>query len=189
MIGDEYNNLNGYIADTDHGLGCGLPTEYAGIKKGDTVVDLGSGAGNDVFIARSIVGGSGRVIGTDMTEKMISQANIIKDNLGFSNVDFKLGDIEDFPLKNNIADVVVSNFVLNLVLNKQKAFLEILRVLKSSTHFCISDVVVQGVIPSEFKQSAELYDGCVAGALQQVEYLQLIKDSGFENIEIKKSKK
>lgn len=189
MIGDEYNNLNGYVADADLGLGCGLPTEYAGIKKGDTVIDLGSGAGNDVFIARSIVGDNGKVIGIDMTEEMISRANINKDKLGFTNVEFKLGDIEELPIEDNSADIVVSNCVLNLVPNKAKAFSEIFRVLKSGAHFCISDVVIQGVMPNEFKQSAELYAGCVAGALQQSEYLQLIKDSGFENVEIKKSKK
>jgi len=188
MIGDEYKNVNGYLADADLGLGCGLPTEYAGIKKGDTVVDLGSGAGNDVFIARSIVGENGRVIGLDMTQEMIDKANLNNNKIGFKNVEFKLGDIEDMPVESNIADVVVSNCVLNLVPDKVKAFSEIHRILKPGAHFCISDVVIKGELTEELKQSVELYAGCVAGALEQEEYLKIIQDSGFENIDIKKSK-
>jgi len=188
MIGDEYNNVDGHVADADLGLGCGLPTEYAGIKKGDTVVDLGSGAGNDVFIARSIVGNEGKVIGIDMTEAMIEKANRNNKKLGFKNVEFRLGDIEEIPITDNAADVVVSNCVLNLVPDKVKAFSEIYRILKPGAHFCISDVVIQGELNEELKKSAELYAGCVAGALQQTEYLKIISDAGFSNIEIKKSK-
>lgn len=188
MIGDEYKNVDGYLADADLGLGCGLPTEYAGIQKGDTVVDLGSGAGNDAFIARSIVGENGRVIGLDMTQEMINKSNINNNKLGFTNVEFKLGDIEDMPVESNIADVVVSNCVLNLVPDKEKAFSEINRILKPGAHFCISDVVIKGELTEELKQSAELYAGCVAGALEQEEYLNIIRNAGFENIEIKKSK-
>ena len=189
MIGDEYKNVDGYVADADLGLGCGLPTEYALIQKGDTVVDLGSGAGNDAFIARSIVGEDGKVIGIDMTKEMIEKANYNNLNLGYDNVEFKLGDIEDMPLQDNIADVVVSNCVLNLVPNKVKAFSEIYRILKPGAHFCISDVVIQGELNEELKKSAELYAGCVAGALQQDDYLQIIKDTGFSDIEIKKTKR
>ncbi|MDP2304320.1 MAG: arsenite methyltransferase [Ignavibacteria bacterium] len=189
MIGDEYKNINGYVADADLGLGCGLPTEFAGIKEGDTVVDLGSGAGNDVFIARSIVGETGRVIGLDMTEEMIDKANINNEKLGYKNIEFKLGDIEDMPLPDNKTDVVVSNCVLNLVPNKQKAFSEIYRILKPGGHFCISDIVTQGEMTGELKKSAELYAGCVSGAIQQSEYLQIITEVGFIDIEIKKSKK
>jgi len=186
---DDYTNLKGYVADADLGLGCGLPTEYAGIQKGDTVVDLGSGAGNDVFIARSVVGDVGNVIGIDMTEEMIEKANKNKDKLGFSNVEFKHGDIENIPLENNYADVVVSNCVLNLVPDKTKAFLEIYRILKPGAHFCVSDVVVQGEMTDELKKSAELYAGCVSGAVDKNEYLNIIKNAGFSNIEIKKTKK
>lgn len=189
MIGDEYKNVNGYLADADLGLGCGLPTEFADIKKGNTVVDLGSGAGNDVFIARSIVGDEGKVIGIDITEEMIDKANHNNKKLGYSNVEFKLGDIEDIPLPISTADVVVSNCVLNLVPDKVKAFSEIYRILKSGGHFCVSDVVIQGELSDELKKSAELYAGCVAGALKQSEYLDIIKNTGFENIEIKKSKR
>ncbi|MFA3781567.1 arsenite methyltransferase [Melioribacteraceae bacterium 4301-Me] len=189
MIGDEYKNIDGYVPEADLGLGCGLPTEYAEIKKGDTVVDLGCGAGNDVFIARSIVGEEGKVIGIDMTEEMIKKAKSNNLKIGYDNVEFKLGDIEDIPLPDNIADVVVSNCVLNLVPDKVKAFSEIYRILKPGAHFCISDVVLRGELNEELKKSAELYAGCVAGALQQDDYLQIISSIGFKDIEIKKTKK
>lgn len=189
MISDEYKNLEGYVAEADLGLGCGLPTEYAGIKKGDTVVDLGSGAGNDVFVARALVGDEGKVIGLDITDKMVEKANLNKSKLGYKNVEFKLGDIEQMPLKDNFADVVVSNCVLNLVPDKQKAFSEIYRILKPGAHFCVSDLVIQGKMTEELRKSVEMYAGCVSGALEQDEYLQIIKEAGFNNIEIKKSKR
>ena len=189
MIGDEYKNLNGYVAEADLGLGCGVPTEFAGIKKGDSVVDLGSGAGNDVFVARAIVGDEGNVIGIDMTEPMIEKANKNNAKLGYKNIEFRFGDIEKIPLENNLADVVVSNCVLNLVPDKQKAFSEIYRILKPGAHFCVSDIVIQGEMTEELKQSAAMYTGCISGALDQKEYLKIIDDAGFENIEIKKSKK
>lgn len=185
---DNYSNLEGYVADADLGLGCGLPTEYAEIKKGDTVVDLGSGAGNDVFIAREIVGDEGKVIGIDMTEEMITKANLNKAKLGCKNVEFKFGDIENIPLENDYADVVVSNCVLNLVPDKQKAFSEIYRVLKPGAHFCVSDIVIKGNMTEELKKSAEMYAGCVSGALQRNAYLKIIEETGFKNIGIKKTK-
>ena len=185
---DDYSNINGYISDADLGLGCGLPTEFAEIKRGDTIVDLGSGAGNDVFIARAIVGDEGKVIGLDMTEEMIEKANKNNARLGFKNVEFKLGDIEEMPIENNFVDVVVSNCVLNLVPNKQKAFSEIFRILKSGAHFCVSDIVIKGQLNPELKKSAEMYAGCVSGAVQQEEYLQMISEAGFNNVEIKKIK-
>ena len=188
IMKDDYTNLDGYVAEADLGLGCGLPTEFAGIKKGNTVVDLGSGAGNDVFVARAIVGDSGRVIGIDFTDEMLIKANFNLDKLGYNNVEFKLGEIESMPLENNFVDVVVSNCVLNLVPDKQKAFNEIYRVLKAGAHFCVSDIVIKGDLPNELKKSAEMYAGCVSGAVQQEEYLRIIKDAGFNNIEIKKTK-
>jgi ubiquinone/menaquinone biosynthesis C-methylase UbiE len=188
MIGDDYNNIEGHVAEADLGLGCGLPTEYAGIKIGDTVVDLGSGAGNDVFIARSIVGEAGKVIGIDMTEEMIDKANTNNAKLDFKNVEFRLGDIEAMPVDHSVADVVVSNCVLNLVPNKQKAFEEIYRVLKSDGHFCVSDIVIKGELPENLKKSAMMYAGCVAGAIQQDDYLHIISTTGFTNVEIKKTK-
>ena len=188
IMKDDYSNLEGYIAEADLGLGCGLPTEFAGIKKGDTVVDLGSGAGNDVFVARAIVGDQGKVIGVDFTDEMIIKANINLDKLGYKNVEFKFGEIEALPLENQFADVVVSNCVLNLVPDKQKAFKEIYRVLKPGAHFCVSDIVIKGELPTELKKSAEMYAGCVAGAVQQTEYLKIIEETGFTNVEIKKTK-
>ena len=188
VMQDEYDHLEGYVPEADLGLGCGLPTEFAGIKKGDTVVDLGSGAGNDVFVARAIVGDEGKIIGLDMTKEMIDKANTNKSKLGYENVEFHLGDIERIPFENNLADVVVSNCVLNLVPDKQKAFSEIYRILKTGAHFCVSDIVIKGVLPAGLKKSAEMYAGCVAGALQQDEYLGIIKQAGFVNVEIKKTK-
>lgn len=188
IMNDDYTNLEGYIPDADLGLGCGLPTQFADIKKGDVVVDLGSGAGNDVFVARSLVGDEGKVVGIDFTDEMIIKANFNNDRLGYKNVEFKLGEIEDIPLPDEYADVLVSNCVLNLVPDKIKAFSEIYRILKPGAHFCVSDIVIKGELPAELKKSAEMYAGCVAGALQQDEYLRIINSTGFVNSEIKKTK-
>ncbi len=189
VMQDEYDHLDGYVPEADLGLGCGLPTEFAGIKRGDTVVDLGSGAGNDVFVARAIVGDEGKVIGLDMTEAMIEKANSNKTKLGYQNVEFHQGDIESMPFESNTADVVVSNCVLNLVPDKRMAFSEIHRILKPGAHFCVSDIVIQGEMTEELQRSAEMYAGCVSGALKQDEYMNIIEAAGFRNIEIKKSKK
>jgi len=188
VMQDEYGHLDGYVADADLGLGCGLPTEFAGIKKGDVVVDLGSGAGNDVFVARAIVGNEGKVIGIDMTQEMIDKANRNNQKLGYKNVEFYLGEIEAMPIDNSIADVVVSNCVLNLVPSKQKAFSEIYRILNDKGHFCVSDIVIKGELPANLKKSAEMYAGCVSGAVQHDEYLKIISDSGFKNVEVMKTK-
>jgi SAM-dependent methyltransferase len=188
IMKDDYSHLEGYVDEADLGLGCGVPTEFAGIKKGDTVVDLGSGAGNDIFVARAIAGNEGKLIGVDFTEEMIAKADKNKSKLGYNNVEFKIGEIENIPLGNNTADVVISNCVLNLVPDKRKAFDEIFRILKPGAHFCVSDIVIKGSMNPELKKSAELYAGCVSGAVSQDEYLQIISDSGFTNAEIKKSK-
>jgi len=188
ILQDDYTGMDGYVADADLGLGCGLPTEFAGIKKGDTVVDLGSGAGNDVFVTRAIVGEEGKVIGLDFTQEMIDKANKNKEKVGFANVEFKLGEIEDMPLDSNTTDVIVSNCVLNLVPDKVKAFEEMYRVTKPGGHFCVSDIVLKGELPAQLKKSAEMYAGCVSGAVQQEEYLEIIEQSGFKNVEIKKTK-
>ena len=188
ILQDDYSGLEGYVADADLGLGCGVPTEHAGIKKGDTVVDLGSGAGNDVFVARAIVGEQGKVIGLDFTQEMIDKANENNRKLGYENVEFHLGEIENIPIENDIADVVVSNCVLNLVPDKEKAFAEMYRIIKPDGHFCVSDIVLKGELPNELKKSAEMYAGCVSGAIQQDDYLEIINNAGFKNIEIKKTK-
>ena len=188
VMADDYTNLQGYAADADFGLGCGLPTEFAQIKEGDTVVDLGSGAGNDCFVARSITGEKGKVIGIDFTDKMIEKARINADKLGYNNVEFRQGDIENLPLTSNVADVVVSNCVLNLVPDKQQAFAETFRVLKNGGHFSVSDIVLVGELPEGIQKSAEMYAGCVAGAIQKEEYLSTIKKAGFINITVQKEK-
>jgi ubiquinone/menaquinone biosynthesis C-methylase UbiE len=188
VFSDDYTQLKGYNEAADLGLGCGLPTEYAKIKKGDTVVDLGSGAGNDAFIARAETGERGRVIGIDMTDTMIEQARKNVTKIGFDNVEFIPGELENIPLDENIADVVVSNCVFNLVPDKLKAFEETHRILKPGGHFSISDVVIRGKLPDGLKNDAEMYAGCVAGALQQDKYLALIEQAGFKNIEVQKQK-
>lgn len=188
IFADDYSQLKGYNPDADLGLGCGLPTEFAQIKPGDTVVDLGSGAGNDCFVAREIAGNSGRVIGIDMTPQMIEKARANTDKLGFNNVEFRLGDIEEIPIGGGVADVVVSNCVLNLVPNKEKAFAEMFRILKSGGHFSVSDVVIKGNLPDSLKNDAEMYAGCVSGAIEQQEYLDLLFKVGFDDITIQKSK-
>ena len=188
IMTDDYTGLKGYNAEADLGLGCGLPTEFAGIKPGDTVLDLGSGAGNDCFVARAETGPDGRVIGVDFTPEMITKAKENAKKLDFQNVEFRQGDIEALPLTSNIVDVVVSNCVLNLVPDKRKAFSEVLRVLKPGGHFSISDVVLRGEIPMRLKESAEMYAGCVSGALQESEYLGIIHELGFENVTVQKRK-
>jgi len=189
VMSDDYTKVDGYVPEADLGLGCGLPTEFALIKEGDTVVDMGSGAGNDAFVARSIAGESGKVIGVDFTEKMIAKASINADKLGFKNVEFRQGDIENLPLAGNLADVVVSNCVLNLVPNKQQAFAETFRILKKGGHFSVSDIVLVGDLPEGLRKNAELYAGCVSGAIQKVEYLDIIKEAGFAEIKIQKEKR
>ncbi|HYJ63615.1 MAG TPA: arsenite methyltransferase [Parafilimonas sp.] len=188
IMSDDYAELNGYNPDADLGLGCGLPTQFAKIKKGDTVIDLGSGAGNDCFIARAETGEDGKVIGIDFTPAMIDKARANAEKLGYYNVEFRQGDIENIPVSSNIADVIVSNCVLNLVPDKNAVFKEIFRVLKPGGHFSISDVVLIGVLPDALRKDAEMYAGCVSGAIQKEVYLELIKANGFSNITVQKEK-
>lgn len=185
---DDYTKLKGYAKDADLKLGCGIPTEVASISEGDIVLDLGSGAGNDAFVARAIVGEAGKVIGLDMTEPMIEKARQNAAKLGFTNVEFRQGDIEDMPIEANSIDVVISNCVLNLVPNKSKAFQEIFRVLKPQGHFSISDIVLERELPEGIKEAAVMYAGCVSGAIKREAYLRIITDSGFKNVEVKISK-
>lgn len=188
IFSDDYSGQEGYNPDADLGLGCGIPTNFAAIKKGDHVLDLGSGAGNDCFVARAIVGESGKVTGLDFTDAMLEKANLNKQKLGFTNVEFVKGDIEEMPLPDITFDVVVSNCVLNLVPDKKKAFMEIKRVLKSAGHFCVSDVVIKGELPEKLRKDAEMYAGCVSGAIEMDKYLGIIREQGFQNITIHKQK-
>src|SRR5665647_2970240 len=181
---ESYENQQGYNPDADLNLGCGIPTEYAHIRTGDTVVDLGSGAGNDCFVARALTGESGKVIGIDMTEAMIEKARANAEKLGFNNVEFRLGDIEKMPMTANKADVIVSNCVLNLVPDKVKAFSEIYRVLKPGGHLSISDVVTKGQLPEKLQKDAEMYAGCVSGAININEYVDIIRKQGFQNLSL-----
>ncbi len=187
IMNDEYE-MDGYNADADLGLGCGLPTQFAMIKNGDVVVDLGSGAGNDCFVARHETGPEGKVIGIDFTPEMINLARTNAHKVGFNNVEFREGDIEHMPVLEESVDVVVSNCVLNLLPKKDRIFLEINRVLKPGGHFSISDIVLVGSLPDELTNAAEMYAGCVAGAIQKTDYLKLISEAGFENITIQKEK-
>lgn len=188
IMSDDYTELEGYNPDADLGLGCGLPTQFAKIKAGDTVIDLGSGAGNDCFIARAETGESGKVIGIDFTPAMIDKARANAEKRGFNNVEFRQGDIEKMPVTSNVADVIVSNCVLNLVPNKDGVISEIYRVLKPGGHFSISDVVLIGALPDALQKDAEMYAGCVAGAIQKQDYLGLIEKNGFKNITVQKEK-
>ena len=188
MIGDEYAGIAGHYADADLGLGCGLPTQFADICVGDSVLDLGSGAGNDCFVARAIVGASGKVTGLDFTEAMITKALLNNQKLGYENVEFVQGDIESMPFSDDVFDVIVSNCVLNLVPDKTKAFIEIMRVLKPGGHFCVSDVVTKGELPQVLKEDAVMYAGCVAGAIDINEYMKIIEKQGFDDITIHKQK-
>ncbi|SHN23431.1 arsenite methyltransferase [Chitinophaga sp. CF418] len=188
IMSDDYSTLEGYNADADLGLGCGLPTQFAQIRKGDTVIDLGSGAGNDCFIARHETGETGKVIGIDFTPAMIERARANAEVRGFNNVEFRQGDIEKMPVTADVADVVVSNCVLNLVPNKDAVVKEIYRVLKPGGHFSISDIVLEGDLPPAIQEAAEMYAGCVSGAIQKQVYLDLIHNNGFADITVQKEK-
>jgi SAM-dependent methyltransferase len=188
IMSEDYTTLSGYNSDADLGLGCGLPTQFAQIKKGDVVVDLGSGAGNDCFIARHETGETGKVIGIDFTTAMVDKARANAEVRGFNNVEFRQGDIEAMPITSNVADVIVSNCVLNLVPNKDGVFKEIYRVLKPGGHFSISDVVLVGALPEGLRKDAEMYAGCVSGAIQKEVYMELIHANGFEAVVIQKEK-
>jgi arsenite methyltransferase len=188
LIGDAYAGLEGHVAEADLGLGCGLPTQHAGIRGGHIVLDLGAGSGNDAFIAHRLVGEDGRVIGVDMTEAMVERARINAQKLGCANVEFRLGEIEDMPVEDGTVDVVISNCVLNLVPDKSRAFVETFRVLKPGGHFCVSDIVATGPLPDGIRNAAALYVGCVAGAIPEAEYLGVIRSIGFENVRVAERK-
>ncbi|MDX9905027.1 MAG: arsenite methyltransferase [Bacteroidales bacterium] len=188
IFSENYNGKDGYDPDADLRLGCGIPTDFVQIHKGDTVIDLGSGAGNDCFVARALVGEEGKVIGIDMTKEMIELARKNADKLGYKNVQFRYGDIENMPVTSKKADVVISNCVLNLVPDKEMAVSEICRVLKVGGHFCISDVIIKGELPEKIRNAAEMYAGCVSGALEREKYMELIARMGFINISIHKEK-
>lgn len=184
FVGTEYEGQEGYVAEADLGLGCGVPTELADIKPGDIVLDLGSGAGIDAFIARNETGEEGEVIGVDFTPEMIQKATENATKLGFDNVRFLEGDIENLPIDDESVDVIISNCVLNLVPRKKKAFSQMYRVLKTGGHFTVSDIVAEGDLPDPLRESAALYAGCVSGASEREDYLQLLRDAGFDEVSV-----
>lgn len=189
IMSEDYRTFDGYIADADMGLGCGLPTQFADIQEGDTVLDLGSGAGNDCFVARAEVGESGKVVGIDFTPEMVAKARDNAKKRGFQNVEFREGDIENLPVESNSIDVVISNCVLNLLPAKDRIFHEIYRVLKLGGHFCISDIVLKGELPRELSKAVEMYVGCVAGAIPEDDYITEISKAKFQEIEVVSRKK
>jgi arsenite methyltransferase len=189
LIDGTYEDVPGHVAEADLGLGCGLPVEHAGIRAGDTVLDLGSGAGNDVFVARHEAGEAGRVIGIDMTPEMIAKARANSQKLGYDNVEFRLGEIEHLPVENDSVDVVISNCVLNLVPDKRAAFAEVHRVLKPGGGFCISDIVSSAPLPDWTLDVAALYVGCVAGAVPIDDYLGIIADAGLRDVAVVKARR
>ncbi len=189
VFSEDYSQLKGYVPEADLGLGCGLPTKYAFIRPGDTVVDLGSGAGNDCFIARKETGDSGHIIGVDMAEPMVKKAKENAEKSGYGNVEFLLGEIENIPLPGNATDIVVSNCVFNLVPDKSVAFSETYRILRPGGHFSISDVVTDGRLPEKLLSEAELYAGCITGAMEENEYLDIIRATGFNDIQVMKKSK
>ena len=188
VMAEKYEGIDGYAPEADFGLGCGIPTQYANIRKGESVLDLGSGAGNDCFIASKLVGDTGKVIGIDMTEDMVRRANENKAKLNINNVDFVYGEIEDMPIEDAIVDVVISNCVLNLVPDKNKAFAELYRVLKSGGRFTVSDIVLTAELPENIRKAAVMYAGCVSGAIHVDEYLGIIAQNGFKDVKIVKEK-
>lgn len=167
------------VGNANLGLGCGNPVALAHIKQGDTVVDLGSGAGLDCFLAADIVGNSGKVIGVDMTEEMVAAARENAENQGYKNIEFRLGDIENLPIDDNSVDVAISNCVINLAPNKLKVFKEVYRVLKSGGKMYLSDIVLLKELSPEQRKDNKLIAGCVGGALLKEDYLKTIEKAGF----------
>ncbi|KYK21723.1 arsenite S-adenosylmethyltransferase [Thermoplasmatales archaeon SM1-50] len=183
-IGYSANELKSIPESAVLGLGCGNPTALAELKNGEIVLDLGSGAGIDVFLAANKVGESGHVIGVDMTEEMIKRAEKIAEDNNYKNVEFRVGEIENLPVKNNTIDVIISNCVINLSPDKLQTFKEAFRVLKSGGRLMVSDLVTEGFLPEDIKKSFDAWSECVAGALEKNQYLDTIKKAGFHNVEI-----
>jgi arsenite methyltransferase len=166
------------------GLGCGNPVALANLKEGETVLDLGSGGGIDVFLASKKVGQNGKVIGVDMTEEMLNRAKASALKNGYTNVEFRLGEIENLPVENETVDTIISNCVINLSSDKLKVFQEAYRVLKPEGKLMVSDIVTKGELPEAVRKSFDAWAGCIAGALEKNEYLNTIKKAGFKTVEI-----
>jgi ubiquinone/menaquinone biosynthesis C-methylase UbiE len=182
---DLYDTIDPAIREgADLGLGCGVPTQFADLKDGMTVLDLGSGAGIDVFVAARQVGPTGKVIGVDMTREMVVRARINKNKLRAENTEFRLGEIENLPVESESVDRIISNCVINLVPDKRAAFAEMHRVLKPDGKFTVSDIVSVGQIPPDIRGNMLEWAGCVAGALDREEYLGIVHEAGFHQISV-----
>jgi len=183
-IGYSDGDLRNVPEASNMGLGCGNPVALAALKEGDTVLDLGSGGGIDVFLAAKRVGHTGKVIGVDMTDEMIDTAKSTAKKYGYKNVEFRLGEIENLPVEDNSVDVIISNCVINLSTDKEKVFRDAYRVLKPGGKIMISDLVTEEEIPDKIKKSFEAWAECIAGALEKNEYLDTIRKAGFEKVTI-----
>ena len=182
---DGYTGVDASIVATaDLGLGCGTPTAFAGLTPGMTVLDLGSGAGIDVFIAAKEVGPAGRAIGVDMTDAMLQRAELNRKKLGIANAEFRKGEIEQLPVEDGTIDRVISNCVINLVPDKQKAYAEIFRVLKAGGKVVLSDIVTVGDVPESLRADMRLWAGCVSGAMDKDAYLAVVRNAGFQKVQV-----
>ncbi len=181
-LGYSPDDIESVPDDSVLGLGCGNPVALASLKEGETVLDLGSGGGIDVFLAAKKVGSSGKVIGVDMTEEMVARAKASALKHGYKNVEFRLGEIENLPVEDETVDVIISNCVINLAPDKLKVFQEVYRVLKPSGRLMVSDLVTKGELPEAVRKSFDAWAGCIAGALEKREYLDTIKRAGFKNV-------
>jgi SAM-dependent methyltransferase len=184
VIGYSQDDRASVPQGSDLGLGCGNPLAFTMLKKGDSVLDLGSGGGFDCFLAAKHVGKTGHVIGVDMTPAMVERARENAKKGGYSNVEFRLGEIESLPVADSSVDLIISNCVINLSLDKKGVFREAYRVLKPGGKLIISDIVLMGKLPMRIQQSIDAYIGCISGAIQRGDYLQIIKDAGFSDIQV-----
>ena len=184
MMGYSEDELGAAPEGSNLGLGCGNPLAFAALKLGDVVVDLGSGAGFDCFLAARQVGDSGRVIGVDMTPEMLDRARRNAAEDGYSNVEFRMGEIENLPVADATADMVISNCVINLSTDKPRVFREALRVLKPGGRLMVSDLVLERPLPESVRRSVEAYAGCIAGAMLKDDYLAAIRQAGFTEVEV-----
>ncbi len=184
-VGYSAEELKGIPEEANLGLGCGNPVALASLKEGETVLDLGSGAGIDCFLAANTVGEKGRIIGVDMTPEMLDKARQNAQKGHYTNVEFRLGEIENLPAADGSADVIISNCVINLSPDKKRVFREAYRVLKSGGRLMVSDIVLLHPLPKELKNSVDAYIGCVAGAVPKDDYLAAIRDAGFQDIAVK----
>jgi len=187
-IGYSREDLEHVPEEAIMGLGCGNPTAIADLKAGEVVLDLGSGAGVDVFLASNKVGPTGKAIGVDMTKEMVNKAEEIAKNYGYGNVEFRLGEMEKLPVGDESVDAIISNCVINLSPDKSKVFRETYRVLKQGGRLTVSDIVSEGTLPDEIKSDPDAWACCIGGALEQREYLEKIKRAGFKDVQVVSSR-